>query len=461
VKLGTTTGSILGLGALFAALTACGGSASSPKAPQTTSTTPSGPVVSGTVSSSALTSVSVKDSSVPAQQKTVSTDGSGRFSVDVSGMTPPFLLKASDASGDALYGVAEQAGTANIDAVTSAAVALAAADGSADDAWTATDGAAAKGFQDAMGKVKTELAVLFQHYGVTFDDGREQSAPFMTMLGQTSLVVKAGVLTVTNTANGSVIFTGPMKDLSSGVFHAENMPGGVTFEKDVDPIFTRVFTTVPDPGTCYSCHSKGLPTSDDVPFVFTSPANPATDYQTIVSNGLVNTSDPASSLLYVKPTGQVAHGGDAVFPPSSPEAQVILTWIQNGALAASAPGPVPMACTYTYSDWSACQPDNTQTRTVTASSPAGCTGTPMLTQPCSSGTPAPTNPVTQANVVASCTGCHGLTSNTTVFKTGGYSIPGRSSAQWLMTVNNMVNMGAQLAPGTTAQNYADYLAGVP
>jgi hypothetical protein len=69
--------------------------------------------------------------------------------------------------------------------------------------------------------------------------------------------------------------------------------------------------------------------------------------------------------------------------------------------------------------------------------------------------------VTQANVVASCTGCHGLTSNTTVFKTGGYSISGRSSAQWLMTVNSMVMLGAQLAPGTTAQNYADYLAGVP
>jgi hypothetical protein len=450
----------LGLGALFAALTACGGSGASPKAPETTNTT-SGPVVAGTVSSSALTSVSVKDSSVPAQQKTVSTDGSGRFSVDVSGMTPPFMLRASDASGDALYAVAEQAGTANIDAVTSAAVALASDDGSADDAWAATDGAAAKNFQDAIGKVKAALAVLFQHYGVTFDDGREQSAPFKTMLSQTSLVVSAGALTVTNTANGSVVFTAPMKDLSSGVFHAENMPGGITFEKDVDPIFTRVFSTVPAPGTCYSCHSKGLPTSDDVPFVFTSPADPVTDYQTIISNGLVNTSDPASSLLYVKPTGQVDHGGDKVFPPSSPEAQVILTWIKNGALAASAPGPAPMACTYTYSDWSACQADNTQTRTVTASSPAGCTGTPVLTQACSSGTPMPMNPVTQADVVASCTGCHGLTSNTTLFKAGGYTITGRSSAQWLITINNMVNLGSQLAPGTAAQNYADYLAGVP
>lgn len=66
-----------------------------------------------------------------------------------------------------------------------------------------------------------------------------------------------------------------------------------------------------------------------------------------------------------------------------------------------------------------------------------------------------------ANVVASCTGCHGLTSNTTVFRSGGYVVSGRSSAQWLSTVNNMVNLGASLAPGTTAQNYADYLAGVP
>ncbi len=40
------------------------------------------------------------------------------------------------------------------------------------------------------------------------------------------------------------------------------------------------------------------------------------------------------------------------------------------------------SCTYTYSDWSACQPDNTQTRTVISSSPAGCVGTPVLSQSC-------------------------------------------------------------------------------
>lgn len=43
-----------------------------------------------------------------------------------------------------------------------------------------------------------------------------------------------------------------------------------------------------------------------------------------------------------------------------------------------------MTCTsFTYSDWGACQPDGTQTRTVLSSSPAGCTGgNPILKQAC-------------------------------------------------------------------------------
>jgi hypothetical protein len=42
----------------------------------------------------------------------------------------------------------------------------------------------------------------------------------------------------------------------------------------------------------------------------------------------------------------------------------------------------PQACTYTYSDWGACQPDNTQTRTVLTATPEGCVGTPVLSQSC-------------------------------------------------------------------------------
>lgn len=50
----------------------------------------------------------------------------------------------------------------------------------------------------------------------------------------------------------------------------------------------------------------------------------------------------------------------------------------------------PTACTYSYSEWSACDPATlTQTRTVISATPDGCTGTPVLSQPCTIGTPPP------------------------------------------------------------------------
>jgi hypothetical protein len=39
-------------------------------------------------------------------------------------------------------------------------------------------------------------------------------------------------------------------------------------------------------------------------------------------------------------------------------------------------------CTYTYSNWGACQISNTQSRTVLSSTPTVCTGSPILSQPC-------------------------------------------------------------------------------
>lgn len=39
-------------------------------------------------------------------------------------------------------------------------------------------------------------------------------------------------------------------------------------------------------------------------------------------------------------------------------------------------------CVYTYSTWGECQPSGTQTRTVLTALPAGCSGTPILSQSC-------------------------------------------------------------------------------
>lgn len=76
-------------------------------------------------------------------------------------------------------------------------------------------------------------------------------------------------------------------------------------------------------------------------------------------------------------------------------------------------------CTYTYSDWSACQSNNQQTRTVTSSTPAGCTGTPVTTQSCTYTGPTctytysdwsacqPDNTQTRTVVSSTPTGCTG------------------------------------------------------
>jgi hypothetical protein len=49
-----------------------------------------------------------------------------------------------------------------------------------------------------------------------------------------------------------------------------------------------------------------------------------------------------------------------------------------------------------------------------------------------------------------------------VFKSGGYTVIGRSAQNWLTTVNTMVGYGASLTPvGVTAQDYANYLSVLP
>jgi hypothetical protein len=64
--------------------------------------------------------------------------------------------------------------------------------------------------------------------------------------------------------------------------------------------------------------------------------------------------------------------------------------------------PPSKTCTsFTYSAWGACQPNDTQSRTVASSSPAGCTGgSPVLTQAC-------TYIDGEALYAQYCSGCHG------------------------------------------------------
>ncbi len=180
-------------------------------------------------------------------------------------------------------------------------------------------------------------------------------------------------------------------------------------------------------------------------------------------SGCTGTPVLSQACTYAAPTCTYTYDVWSACQSNNTQTRNVLTTSPSGCtgtpVTTQACTYVPPACTYTYSAWGACQSNSTQIRNLLTSSPAGCTGTPVLSQSCTYTPPTPT--LTLAQVQSSCTACHGLTVNTTVLKSGGYTVTGRTATTWLSTVNTMVGFGASLASGTTAQDYANFLATLP
>ncbi|HSB21388.1 MAG TPA: hypothetical protein VLD85_15370 [Anaeromyxobacteraceae bacterium] len=434
---------LLGAVAAGLALGACGSAHESPT------------TVSGVASTDATgVTITVKDASTPAQVVTTMADAEGAFAADVTGLTAPFLVRAQwkGATGsDRLYSMATEAGTANVNPLTDAAMAAASPSGNADDVYASYGGKdgrqTATSFMDVMRQLQTVLAPLFDLYGVAnpiSDDASRKTSGISALLKDVRITISNGTVTVTNRATGAVIFTGSLANLASGTFYPENMPSG-----PVAPATCTAFTY----SEWSACQADGTQTRT----VLTSSPAGCTGGSPVLTQACTYVPPPAGTCT------SFTYSAWGACQPDGTQTRTVLTSSPAGCTGGSpmltqACTYVPPACTYTYSAWSACSMSGTQTRTVLSASPAGCTGTPVLSQTC---TPPVTNPVTFSMVVSSCTSCHGLTSNTTVFKSGGFTVTGRSASQWLTTVNNMVGLGTTLAPGTTAQNYADYLANVP
>lgn len=107
---------------LFLLLAAgCGGSGSGNGSPTTVSgVAAAGSPLSGTVS--------LKDSSLPAKERYAAINTDGSFAFDLTGLTPPYLLKATGTANNLstiLYSMSSAGGTANINPLSSLAVALA------------------------------------------------------------------------------------------------------------------------------------------------------------------------------------------------------------------------------------------------------------------------------------------------------------------------------------------------
>ena len=90
-------------------LTACGGGGGG-------TTTPAASTIKGTASAGApiIGTVTIKDSSTPFKTKTVTIAADGKYTIDVSGLTAPFMMSANGTVGGTTYNLYSAATSADI-----------------------------------------------------------------------------------------------------------------------------------------------------------------------------------------------------------------------------------------------------------------------------------------------------------------------------------------------------------
>lgn len=214
----------LGVLSVAALIAACGGGAGG------------GGISSQTVSGVAATGaplagqVTLRDSSQLRKDKATVIASDGSFSIDVSDMQAPFLLKATgtaDGVDRTLYSFADKPGTANINPLTSAALANAAG---VDDPATVFDqpdtaevDKIQSGMTGSVNTLKSKLKVLLDTYNVaSVDPVKDPYSADHTgldgMFDNVKIVIAQGTLTITNATTGAVIFTARVSDVASGHF---------------------------------------------------------------------------------------------------------------------------------------------------------------------------------------------------------------------------------------------------
>ncbi len=395
------------------------------------------PVASAKVSGVAATgapvhgTVTLKDSSMPSKGMTATTAADGSFSFTVGGLQPPYVLRAAwngDGSSQELYALADGPGTTNINPLTNAAFVAAA--NVADPAMFAGDPdasmiqAAHQNMKSVMEKLKTKLAQLFALYGVTQDPEEDEYEADHTgldaLFDDITIKISDGQIIVTNKQTGGVIFKASVNDIDHGTFYPENMPGQPG-QVDGAALYAA---------NCSSCHGPLASSSK-------AGASAAAIQSAIQKNtGGMGKLSTLTALQIQAIAAALAGGGTTPPPPTTPpdgaalysancagchgplatssklnrSATAIASAIQQNiggmgslsgltsaeiqAIATALAGggttpPPPAQCTYTYSAWGACQADSTQSRSLPSSTPAGCTGTPVLTQSCTYTPPQP------------------------------------------------------------------------
>jgi hypothetical protein len=288
---------------LLLILTGCGGGAG-------TAVLPAASTVSGVAATGApiLGTVTITDKN-GLQRGPFTTDTAGNFSFDVTGLSAPFILRADWVSGSqtfALFSVATESGTANINPFTNLTLQLAIGSdpaaffgrhGNKPDTSKIDDAS----ISAAQLKIKGLFAPLCAKYGITdFNplSGSYAATPdnkLDSMLDLISITMDNGVLSVTNKLDGSSIAHGTMNAAAVMPLTMTNAPDltVLTDIREITQTLALLKTTMNLGADLTVAATEGL-------FV------PETYYGT--SNGQTRSEDMASIVAIFGPGGTNSNG---------------------------------------------------------------------------------------------------------------------------------------------------------
>lgn len=219
---------------LVGLIAACGGGGGS-SAP---ASTVSGIAATGkALGNAAVTLIDTK-----AATKNATTSASGAYSIDVTGLTAPFVIKVDAGSGKSLYSFAGDVGTVNINPFSDLIIRSACG-----GANTETSHSTIKGnFVSSIAQFRSKFATMLTSYGVPSDyDPLSSSYAIGNSLDKlfdaiTVTIASGTSVTITNTATGATIYTATIT--TSGAF------GGIVTNSNIPTPptgGTNTFSTTP------------------------------------------------------------------------------------------------------------------------------------------------------------------------------------------------------------------------
>ncbi len=178
-----------------------------------------------------------------------------------------------------------------------------------------------------FGQGAKQILIVIARYSDGAEEDVTSKAQFRSEKPAVVTVDEGGVITAES--NGGAVLRATYRGLSAAttaLVQRADAPPPPSFNADVMPVLTKIGC---NGGSCHGALNgqNGFKLS-----LFGY--EPDQDYDMVVlkhDGRRVNVKDPEKSLILLKPTFQVPHGGGQVLKKDSPEYRALLTWLKDGA----------------------------------------------------------------------------------------------------------------------------------